>query len=266
MSTINTNSINVNYPVPGTNNTTQGFRDNFASIKTNLDAAGSEISDIQSKAVVKSALNGTILNNDMANTLISNAAVQGFRAKTFNLGENLPDNIIVDVSKADVQYGTITQNTAITFGAWAPTNTQSNVQLILNIANSAATITFPVTTVNTSGNIVSGMGASCRILENYSSNGSITANTTYTNIISVPAGVRTLHFNCTTIDCGTTIEIEPVNRNQRATQIQFRTPTSTGARGDTFGQICADQSYLYICVGNYNGSSAIWGKVALSAV
>ncbi len=46
MSTINTNSLNVNYPVPGVNNNTQGFRDNFSSIKTNLDTAGTEISDL----------------------------------------------------------------------------------------------------------------------------------------------------------------------------------------------------------------------------
>ena len=47
MSTINTNAINVNYPVPGVNNNSQGFRDNFASIVTNLNTAGNEITDLQ---------------------------------------------------------------------------------------------------------------------------------------------------------------------------------------------------------------------------
>ncbi len=37
MSQINTNGINTNYPVPGQNNSSQGFRDNFAQIK---DKAG----------------------------------------------------------------------------------------------------------------------------------------------------------------------------------------------------------------------------------
>jgi hypothetical protein len=49
MSNINTNSIDTTYPVPGVNNTTQGFRDNFTSIKTNLDTAGTELTDLQSK-------------------------------------------------------------------------------------------------------------------------------------------------------------------------------------------------------------------------
>ena len=62
MSNINTNGININYPVPGTNNSTQGFRDNFASIKNNLTSAKTEITDLQSKVLVKSALSDTTLD------------------------------------------------------------------------------------------------------------------------------------------------------------------------------------------------------------
>ena len=86
MSSINTNPININYPVPGVNNNSQGFRDNFASIVTNLNAAGTEITDLQNKVVVKQALTGTTVNNDMANTLFSNASTRSFRATTYNLG------------------------------------------------------------------------------------------------------------------------------------------------------------------------------------
>lgn len=82
MSTINTNGMNVNYPVPGVNNDSQGFRTNFASIKNNLDTASTEITDLQNKVILKSALANTTLNNDMANTLISNALTRGFRAST----------------------------------------------------------------------------------------------------------------------------------------------------------------------------------------
>ncbi len=85
-SAINTNGINVNYPVPGINNSSQGFRDNFTAIRTDLNTAATEITDLQNNVVLKQALTGTTLNNDMANTLISNAATRGFRASTFNLG------------------------------------------------------------------------------------------------------------------------------------------------------------------------------------
>lgn len=269
MSSINTNTINVNYPVPGVNNTTQGFRDNFASIKNNLDIAGSEISDLQNKAVVKSAITGTVLNNDMANTLISNASVQGFRAKTYNLGDNLPGSVTIDVSKADVQYGTITQNTTITFGGWAPSGTQNEVEIIFTVGNSQAFITFPTTVINTSNVITSGMKASMRLVENYFSNVSdsnVIANISYTNVLTVPTRTNTFSLKFTTIDCGATLDVVPTNRNQKATQIPIRQPLAVGLQGDVPGQICTDGSYLYVCVGTYNGSTNIWGKIALTAV
>jgi hypothetical protein len=264
MSNINTTAINTNYPVPGTNNNSQGFRDNFGSIKNNLDTAKDEITDLQSKAIVKSALNGTSLNNDMGNTLITNAAVQGFRAKTYNLGSNLPETVLIDVTKADVQYGTITQNTAVTFGGWAPAGTQSNVEIKFTMANNAAFVSFPTTTIDNGGNITVGPLPSARLLENYYSNVSgitVAANTTYTNLISVPYGVIDVSYNVSTTDCGTTIDITPINRPQRATQIQIREPDPAGELGDAPGQICTDGSYVYICVGYYDGSTTIWGKV-----
>lgn len=42
-----TNLIDIAYPIAGSDNDTQGFRSNFASIKSALDVAGTEISDMQ---------------------------------------------------------------------------------------------------------------------------------------------------------------------------------------------------------------------------
>ena len=39
-----------------------------------------------------------------------------------------------------------------------------------------------------------------------------------------------------------------------------------GASGDTAGMIAVDGSYLYVCTANYDGSTAIWKKVALGAL
>jgi hypothetical protein len=46
-------SIDAQFPVPGQDNDTQGFRNNFGNIKNALDIAASEISDLQ---VINSAL------------------------------------------------------------------------------------------------------------------------------------------------------------------------------------------------------------------
>lgn len=47
-SAISTNTINQNFPVQGTNNPSQGFRDNFAAIKLALETAQNEISVLNS--------------------------------------------------------------------------------------------------------------------------------------------------------------------------------------------------------------------------
>ena len=143
MSTINTNGINVNYPVPGENNSSEGFRTNFTSISNNLDIAGNEITELQQKSVFKAGLTGIPIDNNMANTLISNAAVRSFRHTTYNLGNALAGTVLVDTSLGDVQMGTVTGNVTFQFAGWAPTNTESSIKLRLNISNTTAHITFP---------------------------------------------------------------------------------------------------------------------------
>lgn len=214
MSTINTNGINVNYPVPGKNNDSQGFRDNFASIKTNLDTAGTEITDLQNKVVVKQALANTTVNNDMGNTLISNAATRGFRGTTVNLGNALSGTVIVDVSMGDVQYGTITGNVTFQFGGWSPTGTQSNVQLQLSISNSDAVISWPAEVVSSNNNF------GVTTLENYL----FVANTA---IVTIPNGVSQLDYRLSSTDCGNTIVIEPYNRPRKASQILVGIPATS---------------------------------------
>jgi len=234
MSTINTNSINVNYPVPGVNNNSQGFRDNFAAIKTNLNTAGTEITDLQNKVVLKSALANSTINNDMANTLISNALTRSFRASTYNLGGAISGTIIVNASLGDVQYGTIAGDTTIQFAGWAPTGTQSNVQLQLAISNAEATITFPTT-------VTYGVTS----LENY-------ANVANVPTVTIPYGVTQLDYNFSTVDCGNSITVEPYNNSRIASQVQSRTPAPTGLQGDVAGDIAVDANYVYVCTASYN--------------
>lgn len=240
MSTINTNGINVNYPVPGVNNNSQGFRDNFASIKTNLDLASTEITDLQNNVVVKNALANTILNNDMGNTLISNAAVRGFRATTYNLGNDITGALSIDVSLGDVQYGTIAGNTTLQFRSWAPTGTQSNVQLLLNVSNANAVISFPSElTMNENSGVMK--------LENFS-------NVAGVSTVTVPTGVTQLDYRISTVDCGNTLMIEPINRPRISTQVQVRTPASTGFQGDRQGDVCVDANYMYVATGNFSST------------
>lgn len=240
MSSINTGSIDVSYPVPGVNNSSQGFRDNFTAIKNNLDTAGTEITDLQNKAIVKSALTGVTLNNDMANTLISNALTLGFRNTTFNLGNNLNGNVNIDITKGDVHYGTLTGNINLQFSKWAPTNTQSSVQVIFTVSNPNANyvINFP-----------SAVDDGTTTLENYVGTGA-------GGYITVPTGVSRLHFNFTTVNCGLNIEVQPLDRPRNG--LRGNVPSTATSPGFP-GQVAFDSNYIYVCVAVNS-----WKRVGLS--
>ena len=242
MSTINTSGINTDYPKPGVNNNSQGFRDNFSAIKNNIITAAAEITDLQNNVVVKSPLNGTAVSNDMADTLISNALTRSFRASTFNLGNSLQGPVVVDVSKGDVQYGAITGDTTLSFTGWAVTGMQSNVELQLAVSNSAAAVYFPaqITSANCYG---------VTSLENYTETGG-------TGKVTIPAGVCQLDYRLSSVDCGTTITIEPYNRPRRSSQIRNRTPMPLGSLGDELGAVAVDANYIYVCTGTYNSTQA----------
>lgn len=228
-SQINTNGINVNYPVPGENNSSQGFRDNFAQIKTNLNTGATEITDLQSKVVLKAALDNGVLNNDMANTLISNASTSGFRATTYNLGNALSGTVLIDVNRADVHYGAVTGDVQFQFGGWAPVNTESNVVLRLTIANTLANIQLPSQCISSNNNF------GVVLLENY-------ANISGTATLTAPANTSVLEYTFSTIDCGNTISVSPTNRPFQTTQLITRDPPPTGVQGDKNGTVAVSTS------------------------
>lgn len=71
MSSINPNNIDGTYPIAGQDNDSQGFRDNFTNIKNNFTFAYDELTDLQNKAVLKSALNGSTLDNTVTYTSLN---------------------------------------------------------------------------------------------------------------------------------------------------------------------------------------------------
>lgn len=241
-SQINTNGIDVNYPIPGTNNSTQGFRDNFAQIKGQFNTAATEITDLQNKAVLKAALDNTVLNNDMGNALISNASTSGWRATTYNLGNALAGTVVVDVNKADVQYGAITGNVVLQLGGWAPTNTSSNVVLRLTYANANASIQLPSACVSSNNNY------GVTLLENYEENNGFA-------ILTQPANAEILEYRFSSLDCGNTITVEPINRPYQTTQVVSRNIPPTGVPGDVLGDVAVDANYLYVCTGTFDSTA-----------
>ena len=94
-SQINPYNIDGTFPVAGQDNSSQGFRDNFTNIKNNLLFAQKELTDLQSKSLVTSALTGQSLTNDMAGTRIYRPQLASWTQTLFELG------IVTNVSTLD---------------------------------------------------------------------------------------------------------------------------------------------------------------------
>jgi hypothetical protein len=187
-SSINPNNIDGNFPVAGQPNNTQGFRDNFTNIKTNFATAATEITDLETKGIFKSALTGTSLDNNMADNLIYAAAIRDFSAVAVQLTAT-SGTITVDYSAGHYQAISTTGSISLDFTNFPDSGAAGMIRLRISITNTAYTLTLPVAvSLGTTG--VQGYAA---------------------NVITF-AATGTYEFGFSTTDSGTTITIFDLNR------------------------------------------------------
>lgn len=152
-SAINPNSINSAYPVAGQDNNTQGFRSNFAAIKTNFTYAATEITALQANAVLTSTS-----TNDLNGTTLTNFDLQGFGYSYIDLGNSAP-NVTINFDSGPFQ--TLTANAAanIDFSELPTAGTAGMITLRIDAAAANATaVPYQVSIANLSvGNINSGL-------------------------------------------------------------------------------------------------------------
>ena len=188
-SAINPNNIDGAYPIAGQDNDSQGFRDNFTNTRTNFAFAAAEITDLQNKAVLKAALTGSTLNNDMGGSVLSNAQLQDMSESRVALGSVSGAQTI---NYAAGPYYTLSTSgsVSIVFTNFSPAGTVSRVRLQISVTSTAHTLTLPAAvSVGTSN--IQGYSASV-----------ITFNQT-----------GTFEFEFETNDGGATITIIDQNRN-----------------------------------------------------
>lgn len=146
-SNINPNNIDTTYPIAGQDNDSQGFRDNFTNIKTNFQYAEDEISDLQTKVILKSALVGTTLDNDMGGAPISNATLNGSRTTRISLGnastQTVPGTLPIDYSAGGFHTFTLDYNSTLDFQNWPSAGNGSYVRVIVTVSSTSYTLTLP---------------------------------------------------------------------------------------------------------------------------
>lgn len=191
-SNINPNNIDGAYPVAGQDNDSQGFRDNFTNTKTNFQYAREEITDLQSKAVLKAALSGGTLNNDMGGSILANAQLQDMSETRVALGTVSGSQTL---NYAAGPYYTVTTGGSISllFTNFPIAGTVGRMRLQITVSSTAHTLTLPAAVT---------VGVS-----------NIQGLNTVTNVLTFNQ-VGTYEFEFETSTAGSTISVFDLNRNR----------------------------------------------------
>ena len=189
-SQINPNDIDGAYPVAGQDNDSQGFRTNFTNTATNFQYAANEITDLQNNVILKAALTGSSLDNNMNSQLLYNFQAKEVSGTVVPLGTT---SGTVNLNWANGSYQTLTTSGSVTLGFtnFPATGVQASVVLQITVASTAHTLTLPAAvSIGTSN------------LQGYAAN-VITFNK-----------IGTYTFEFTTVNGGATVGIVDLNRNR----------------------------------------------------
>ena len=190
-SQINPNDIDGAYPVAGQDNDSQGFRTNFTNTATNFQYAADEITDLQSKAVLKAALTGGgSLNNNMNSQLLYNFQAKEVSGTVTQLGTT---SGTVNLNWANGSYATLTTTGSVTlnFTNFPASGVEASIVLQITVASITHKLTLPAAVSIGTAN-----------LQGYSAN-EITFNK-----------IGTYTFEFTTVDGGMHFSIVDLNRNR----------------------------------------------------
>lgn len=189
-SNINPNNIDGTYPVAGQDNNSQGFRDNFTNTKTNFQYAADEITDLQNNVILKSALSGTTLDNDMLGSLIYNGVAADFGLTRVALG-TVTGSQTIDYSVGHIQTLTTGGSISLSFSNFPPAGIAGIVFVQVTVASTSHTLTLPASvSINNQG--IQGLNSG-------------------TNVITF-AATGTYLFQFITSDGGTSIIINEANK------------------------------------------------------
>lgn len=251
-SNINPNNIDGTYPVAGVDNDSQGFRSNFTNIKNNFIYAKTEISDLQNKAILKSSLTGSSLDNNMAGSILSSAEIKDFRETRYDFGSI---NGTVTLNHANGHYQTVSTSGGIslTFTNWPATGKLGRIRFEIDVTNTSHTMLLPASvSVGVTGIAGYDVGT--------------------TTITFSETGVYIFEF--TSYDAGSTIAIQDLTRprdyfhSDHIRLISRNITDPRGQDGDEEGMFVVDTTTpaVWLCTGAYDGTTIIWRKAELESV
>lgn len=204
MSSINPNNIDGTYPIAGQDNDSQGFRDNFTNIKNNFTFAQTEINDLQNNAILKSALSGTTLDNNLNNAILRGAQLIRTTYTRNDLG-TATGTVPVDWSTGHFQTLTTSGSVTLSFSNWITSGFYAELILEINVASTAHTLTLPAA-VDVNNTNIKGIASNV-----------ITFNRTGKHL-----------FEFSTYNAGSSITIRDLTRNYDTNTVDYQIFKPTG--------------------------------------
>ena len=143
MSNINTSNIDSGFPIAGQDNSSEGFHNNYSAIISAFEIAKSEINDLQIKSVLKTSLEGSTLDNNLQESIISNATLKnpGYTAL-------LAASPTINVSAASYHKINATTSTTITVTSTTWPSSGIYSKIVIEVAPTTAnsiSVNFAVT-------------------------------------------------------------------------------------------------------------------------
>ena len=254
-SSINPNNIDGGYPIAGQDNNSQGFRDNFTNTKTNFEFAANEITDLQNKAILKAALTGQALNNNMNGSILSNAQLQDMGYTRVSIG-TVSGSQTINYASGPYQTLTTSGSVNLSFTNWPNSGIQGVCRVQVTVANVAHTVTF---TANSGWQNAIGIA------------GAVVSGTT---VVITFATTGVYEFEFETVDGGGTITIneinkklQPFNNSSEDLAASAAASLATGVNGQikTFAMF-ADSGDMVITVTNAGWKSSGTGTITFDTI
>lgn len=146
-SQVSGSNINANYPIPGQNNSSQGFRDNFAAIKVALNRTAVELTQLRQNAVFKNPVDGlSAQGNDYSYGKIVRPQLLSYTETIVDLGQQ-SGSVYIDFNRGNFQKLTVYTDVGPSFRNIPAGNQSAIIKIWFNVMNPGATCSLPESTI-----------------------------------------------------------------------------------------------------------------------
>jgi hypothetical protein len=289
-SNITTTNIDITFPVPGQDNDTQGFRDNFIAIVNALTTASMEISDMQAiQTGIVNSITTLSAPTQISATIVTSTVIDSVTINTrdvLSTGTITANKFVGDGSYlTNIQSPSITAlgtlkylniGSADSNDSTVATLTAGHKRLSLTGVSGINIVSTLTTTATLFGGLTVGLLQNVLLLDSVSNINVgytfklYTTETAVHTVIGINTAsnlIATDPFDPTLaiaagVTSGTVLTFNLGQQVGSATYAGSAPTSSVGNPGDTKGTIFATSNTVYVCYADYvNSSTNIWTKV-----